>query len=263
MSILPLVIALLAAAQPPVLDTPAFEVASIKASAARDTAMRIIWPRGRFSAVNVTMRQFVGAAYTLQPFQIEGGPGWFSADRFNIEATVGAEAGIVQVRGMPEGIRLMMQTLLRDRFMFASHWEKKPQTIYALVKAKPGSPLGPNLQKSNADCAALFAAVRRGGPLPPIAVCGNQRLSGKLTAGGLLMTQLADTLESLLQQVVVDRTGLDGTFNVDLTWAADQTTDTGPSLFTAVQEQLGLKLEAAKAPVDVLVIDRLEKPSAD
>jgi uncharacterized protein (TIGR03435 family) len=86
---------------------------------------------------------------------------------------------------------------------------------------------------------------------------------GKLTAGSLLMTQLADTLESLLQQVVVDRTGLDGRFNVDLTWAPDPTTDAGPSLFTAVQEQLGLKLEATKAPVDVLVVDRLEKPSAD
>jgi len=109
----------------------------------------------------------------------------------------------------------------------------------------------------------LLTAAGRGGPLPPIALCGNQRVPGKLTAGSLLMTQLADTLESLLQQVVVDRTGLDGRFNVDLTWAPDPTTDAGPSLFTAVQEQLGLKLEATKAPVDVLVVDRLEKPSAD
>jgi uncharacterized protein (TIGR03435 family) len=258
-----LILALFAAAQAPAPDGSAFEVASVKPSASRDTAMRIVWPRGRFSAANVTMQQFVGAAYTLPPFRIEGGPGWFNTDRFNIEAKVSADAVIVQARGMPEAIRLMTQRLLADRFMFAAHWEKKPQTIYALVKAKPDSPLGPNLQKSNVDCASLFAARRLGDPLPPIAVCGNQRAPGKLTAGSLLMTQIADTLESLLQQVVVDRTGLVGTFNVDLTWARDPTTDAGPSLFTAVQEQLGLKLEATRAPVDVLVVDRLEKPSAD
>jgi uncharacterized protein (TIGR03435 family) len=225
--------------------------------------MRIIWSRGRFSATNATLRQLVGAAYTLLPFQIEGGPGWFDVDRFNIEATIGADAVIVQTRGMPEAIRLMLQTLLADRFRFVAHWEKKPQTIYALVKAKPGGELGPSLQKSNVDCGALFAARRPGDPSPPAALCGNQQGAGKLTAGSLRMTQLADTLESLLQQVGVDRTGLDGAFNVDLTWAPDTTTAAGPSLFTAIQEQLGLKLEATKAPVDVLVVDRADKPSAD
>ena len=263
MTLLPLIVMLLAAAQAPSPVSPAFEVASIKPSALRDTRMRIIWPRGRFSSANATMRQFVGAAYVLPAFRIEGGPGWFDTDRFNIEATVAADTVMAQPRGMPEAIRLMMQTLLADRLMFAAHWEKKPQTIYMLVRTKPGGASGPNLQKSNADCAALFAGRRPGDPLPPVALCGNQRTPGRWTAGSLPMTQLADTLESMLQQVVVDRTELAGAFNVDLTWAADPATAPGPSLFTAIQEQLGLKLEATKAPVDVLVVDRLERPSAD
>lgn len=77
------------------------------------------------------------------------------------------------------------------------------------------------------------------------------------------MAQLADTFASVLQQVVVNRTGLDGAYDIDLTWAADQASESAPSLFTAVEEQLGLKLEATKVPVDVLVIDHVERPSAD
>jgi uncharacterized protein (TIGR03435 family) len=90
-----------------------------------------------------------------------------------------------------------------------------------------------------------------------------QRAPGKLIAGAYLMAQLADTLASSLQQVVVDRTGLDGVYDIDLTWAADQTIDSGPSLFTAVQEQLGLKLKPTKGPVEVLVIDHVEHPTED
>ena len=243
--------------------TPAFEVASVKPSAARDTAMRIIWPRGRFSAANVTTRQFIEAAYMLPPFRLEGGPGWVGADRFYVEATVPADAVSTPARGMPEAIRLMMQRLLADRFRFVAHWEKKTQTTYSLVVAGTGRPSGQNFHRSSVDCAALFASRQPGGPLPPVAQCGVQRSTGRLVLGGYSTAQLSDTLQSLLQQTVVDRTGLSGAFDVELTWSPDPASDAGPSLFTAVQEQLGLKLDASKGPVDVLVIDRVEKPSAD
>jgi uncharacterized protein (TIGR03435 family) len=241
----------------------AFEVASVKPSASHDTLMRIIWPRGRFSAVNVTTRQFVEAAYKVEPFRVQGGPGWMSADRFNVDARIPADAVIVQARGLPEAIGLMMQQVLANRFMFAAHWEQQQRTVYALALVRPGGLPGPGLRRSYADCAALMAAARQGTPLPDLSLCRVQLAPGKLVAGAYLMTQLADTLASSLQQVVVDRTGLDGVYDIDLTWAADQTTESGPSLFTAVQEQLGLKLQPTKALVDVLVIDHVEKPTPD
>jgi uncharacterized protein (TIGR03435 family) len=242
---------------------PAFEVASVKPSASRDTAMRINWPRGRFSAVNVTLHQFIENAYKIEPFRIDGGPGWVGADRFNIEATIPTDVVIVQARGIPDAIRLMMQRLLADRFRFVAHVEQKQRTVYALVVAKPNSPLGPMLRQSQADCAALFAAYRQGGPLPPSSLCGVQRAPGRLVATGYLMAQLADMLASSTQQVVVDHTELKGVYDIDLTWSVDQTTDSGASLFTALQEQLGLKLQPTKGPVDVLVIDHVEKPTPD
>lgn len=242
---------------------PAFEVASVKPSASRDSAMRIIWPRGRFSAVNVTTRQFVEAAYKIEPFRVQGGPAWIAASRFNIDATIPADAVVVQIRGMPDAIRLMMQRLLADRFRFVAHLEQKPQTVYALVMARPNGQLGPGLRRSQTDCASLIAAARQGAPVPPSSPCSVQRAPGRLVAGAYLMAQLADTLVSSVQQVVVDHTELKGRYDIDLTWAADETTDSGPSLFTALQEQLGLKLQATKAPVDVLVIDHVEKPTPD
>ena len=240
---------------------PAFEVASVKPSASRDTAMRIIWPRGRFSAVNVTTRQFVEAAYKIEPFKVQGGPAWIAASRFNIDATIPTDAVVVQARGMPDAIRLMMQRLLADRFRFVAHLEQKQQTVYALVVARPHGELGPGLRQSFADCASLVAAARQGAPAPPSSLCGVQYAPGRLVVGAYLMAQLADTLASSMQQVVVDHTELKGVYDIDLAWAADQATDSGPSLFTALQEQLGLKLQPTKAAVDVLVIDHIEKPT--
>ena len=150
----------------------AFEVASIKPNDSRTTAMRIIWPRGRFSAVNVTARQFLEAAYNAEPFRIEGGPAWLAASRFNIEATVSANTLINQARGMPESIRQMMQRLLSERFALSAHWERKPQTVYTLVLGKATGALGPNLRRSQVDCASLFAARRQGSLLVlPCAAC--------------------------------------------------------------------------------------------
>jgi uncharacterized protein (TIGR03435 family) len=255
---------------------PAFDVASVKRNTSGGTAMRIIWPRGRFSAVNVLVRQFIEVAYQVESFRIAGGPGWIGADRFDIEATVVAELPPAR-RGLPEPIQMMMRTLLADRFKAVTHWEKRPQTIYTLVRAKANGGLGPKLRKSEVDCPTLMASAARGGPLPPPSMCGVQRRPGGLLAGGLPIAQLVGYLTTSLQRVVVDRTGLAGDFNVDLTWTPDQpppdgapsapdvpdVRSAGPSLFTALQEQLGLKLESARGPVDVLVIDHVDRPTED
>ena len=226
--------------------------------------MRINWSKGRFSAVNVTTRQFVQAAYKVEPFRLEGGPGWFNTDRFNIDATIPAFAVIVQTRGMPDAIQAMMRALLADRFMFRARWEEKQQKAYDLVLARRDGQLGPHLRKSPTDCQALFAAARQqGGPLPAPSVCGVQQAPGRLVATSYLMAQLADALTSSLEQKVIDRTGLAGGYDIDLTWAADQATDPGPSLFTALQEQLGLRLESTRRATEVLVIDHVERPTPD
>jgi len=231
------------------LPSPAFEVASIKPNTSGTTSMRINWSRGRFSAVNVTTRQFVEQAYKVEQFRLEGGPGWFNTDRFNIDATIPTDAMIVQTRGMPDEIRAMMQALLADRFMFRARWEQKQQKAYDLVLARRDGQLRPHLRKSPTDCQALIAAARQqGGPLPAPSVCGVQLVPGKLVATSYLMAQLADILTSSLEQKVIDRTGLAGGYDLDLTWVPDQTTDPGPSLFTALQEQLGLKLESTRRP---------------
>jgi uncharacterized protein (TIGR03435 family) len=158
-----------------------------------------------------------------------------------------------------------MQALLADRFMFRARWEQKQQKAYDLVLARRDGQLGPHLRKSPTDCQALFAAARQqGGPLPGPPVCGVQMVPGKLVVtGGYLMAQLADVLTSSLEQKVIDRTGLSGGYDIDLTWAADQTTDPGPSLFTALQEQLGLKLESTRRPIEVLMVDHVERPTPD
>jgi uncharacterized protein (TIGR03435 family) len=274
-----------AQAQSTAADGPSFEVASVKQNKSGDAFMRIGGPPGRFNATNMPLRQLVQLAYQIQPFQLEGGPGWISSDRFDIVAKTDGNLP-PQTPGVPGPIQLMMRTLLADRFKLVLHHETKEQAIYALVMARADGKLGPQLKKSETDCAALAAARGRGAepsapPTPGVRPqCGMMIFPGSLSAGGLPLSQFAANLSGNLQRIVVDRTGLTGSFDVDLTWTPDQMPQqqgprppgapefppidpNGPSLFTAVQEQLGLKLESTKGPVDVLVIDRAERPAED
>jgi uncharacterized protein (TIGR03435 family) len=275
-------------AQAPATDAPSFEVASVKPNASGDGFMRIGGPPGRFAATNVPLRQLIQMAYEIQPFQLEGGSGWISSDRFDIVAKTDTSL-TPPVPGVPGPLQLMMRTLLADRFKLVVHHETKEQAIYALVLARADGKLGPQLKKSETDCAAMAAAARgRSGPPPaPPAPgvrpqCGMMMRPGGMSAGGFPLSQLVASLSANLQRVVVDRTGLTGTFDLDLTWTPDQMPQrapgagdgpiqfngvpidpNGPSLFTAIQEQLGLKLESTKGQVDMLVIDRAEKPAGD
>jgi bla regulator protein blaR1 len=286
---LPIPARLRAQTQAPAADAsanPVFEVASVKQNRSGEGFIRVgMAPGGRFTATNVPLRQLILMAYQVQPFQIVGGPSWIASDRFDIVAKAAGDMP-PSAPGVVGPMQLMMRTLLGDRFKLTLHNEQKEMPIYTLVLAKADGKLGPQLRQSTTDCASIMrAAAQRGGPPPPPSFsepmqCGMRVFPGALSAGGFPLSQLAQFLSSTVQRVVVDRTGLTGNFDLNMTWTPDQMPQgrgdpppgapplpaidpNGPSIFTAVQEQLGLKLESTKGPVDVLVIDRAEHPSED
>jgi uncharacterized protein (TIGR03435 family) len=290
-------------AQPPqtAAPAPAFEVASIKPNNSGDGRVMLGNQPGRFTATNVTLRMLIRNAYQLQDFQISGGPSWLNSDHFDIVAKIdpavqesinAARGGIgpAAIAGQgPNPLQLMIRSLLADRFKLAAHTETKEQTIYALVVARSDGKLGPDLKKSEVDCAALMANARGRGPMPPPPgppqpgermPCGVRLGPGNLSASGGSLAQFAQSLGMFVGRVVVDKTGLAGGYDITLTWTPDQMPQrapgtagdqpirvngvdidpNGPSIFTAVQEQLGLKLDSQKGPVEMLMIDRAEKP---
>lgn len=268
---------------------PAFEVASIKPNKSNDGRIMLgMQPGGRFTATNATLRLLVRQAYGLQDFQIVGGPTWLDGDHFDIVAK--AEGDIQPtLPGTTGPLQLMLRALLVERFKLVAHSETRDLPIYALVLARTDGKLGPSLAKSTTDCAAMAAARGRGGVPPalppgPLApgqrpMCGIMIGPGKMGGGGFPLSQLANTLGQMVQRTVVDRTGLTGIYDFDLTWTPDQVQQgtgggpplingapidpNGPSIYTAVQEQLGLKLDSQRGPVDVVVIDSVAQPTPD
>jgi len=275
---------------------PQFEVASIKPNKSGDNRVMLgVQPGGRFTATNVTARMLIRNAYQLQDFQIVGGPSWLTSDHFDILAKAEGD-GLGDPfqspgNGQPSRGQLMLRALLADRFKLVVHNEDREMPIYALVLARPDGKLGPQLTKSETDCAALMAAGRgRGrGPMPPPPPdgragaggpmqCGIRIGPGNMAVGGSPMSQVANALAMFAGRIVADKTGLAGNYDFQLTWTPDQMAQrppgapdpqingvpidpNGPSLFTAVQEQLGLKLDSQRGPVAVLVIDRVEHPT--
>jgi len=275
---------------------PAFEVASIKPNNSGDGRVMMQNQPGRFVATNITLRLLIRNAYQVQDFQITGGPNWLGSDHFDIIAKVPdgtpAPQGPPAPGSAPSPLQLMLRSLLAERFKLTLHNETKDSPIYALVLARSDGRLGPELKKSEADCNAQFAAGRgRGGPMPPpgppppgaAMPCGIRIGPGNMAVGGSPLSQFANSLGMFTGRVVVDRTGLTGNYDFNLTWTPDQMPQrppgapadqpvqfngvaidpNGPSLFTAVQEQLGLKLDSARGPVELLVIDRADKPVED
>jgi uncharacterized protein (TIGR03435 family) len=269
---------------------PVFEVASVKANKSGDNRIGIgFQPGGRFRATNAPLRELISAGYgTPQPlpaFQILGGPKWIESDRFDIVAKA---AGDPQPgpNGAPPEMFLMLRSLLAERFQLTVHRETREVPIYTLVMARGDGKLGPQMHASATDCAAVMSAMRgRGGPPAPPAPgermpCSLRMFPGSLSGGASTIAQLANVLARFVSRTVVDQTGLAGAFDFDLHWTPDQMPQArgdpppgapplpaidpnGPSIFTAVQEQLGLKLESTTGPVDVLVIDRVEHPTED
>jgi uncharacterized protein (TIGR03435 family) len=251
---------------------PAFDVASIKRTAAGiDPGPRFgLGPRTHVESA--TLKDLVLLAYDIKDFQLSGGPGWTNSDRYDIDATVEGES-----RGTGPAYRTLilrrLQTLLQDRFKLAVHRETKELPIYELVVAKGGFKLQPVKEGS---CVPFDAEKFRAPGSNPMNFCGYGGFGrGFYEASTTTMAELAYALPMAVGRTVVDRTGITGVFRIHLAYqfvsppaaspngAGNPTPadDASISIFTALQEQLGLKLESSKGPVEVLVVDHVEKPS--
>ena len=263
----------------------AFEVAAVKENKSGAGFIRFgMQPGGRFNAENVPFRELLRFAFQVQPFQIEGLPPWANSDRFDITAK--AEGDVAPTPpGQAGPIQFMMRTLLAERFGLVYHEETREMPISVLVLARPDGKLGSKLEKSTTDCQALFAARRGGGP-PPAPPgfgekiqCGFRVGPGTISGGASQIAQLAQFLSQNMSRVVLDKTGLTGNYDFDITYTPDQMPNfngvpgtppglpaidpNGPSLATAIQEQLGLKLESARGPVSMFVVDKVSPPTPD
>jgi len=218
--------------------SPEFEAASIKPSppGPNNTLTRFD-PGGRFTASGAPLKALMQLAYGVKDFQISGGPGWTESERYDVLAKAAEGTNPSQ-----EQLKLMIQALLVERFHLKIHRETRDPTIYSLVVGKGG-------QKLQASAGASVPGMSMG--------------PGQLTGKKITMKMLAGMLEQQLDRVVADNTGIQGDFDVKLEWAKDQTADAGASIFTTIQEQLGLRLESQKGPVEVLVIEGAEKASAN
>ncbi len=273
------------AAKPAAADDGTFEVATLKQnkSGERGGGIRRL-PGGRVTVTNMAARQLVVFAYGLGQWQVSGGPGWLADDKFDLTAKMeGNPEWGGPGTGKPDPITLAMRKLLAERFKLKLHVEKRDLDAYALVMVKPGTP-GPQLKASDTDCKALLEKAQRGQlpqpqgppdfskPLP----CSIVGRFGQIMADGFPMSQIATMFVGQAGRPVVDRTGLSGNWQLMMTFAQERPIGApappneqtlpdpnAPSFFTAMQEQLGLKLESTKAPFDVTVIDSAEHPTDD
>jgi uncharacterized protein (TIGR03435 family) len=231
-------------------EAASFEVTSVKPNTSGiSNAIPPSRSNGSYSASNVALKSVIANAYEVRIFQIQGGPDWLGSERFDIIAR-GRE-------GTPDRLRpAMLRTLLAERFKLVAHFETKEQQVYALTLLGGDGRLGPQLKP-----AAPASGPSSGFPMASVSN-GAARINGRAS-----MDTLAILLTgSVFNQHVINRTRLVGEFDVDLRFTPDLSPGASPefpSIFTAVQEQLGLKLEASRGPVDVLVIDSVERPTPD
>lgn len=226
-------------------------------------------PGGRFTAVNAPLRFLIMYAYQLQGHQLVGAPDWIANERFDIVAKMEGDPPPIVTAG-PDPMRLATRALLADRFGLVVHRETRELDIYALTIARAGGKPGRALKPSPEDCAVMAARANAAGPVrvnadgePPF-LCGQSMGRGRIRFAGYPLSLFANGLSQNLGRAVIDRTGLTGNWAFDLTYAAEPSPDSdAPSLFTAIQEELGLKLESTKGPVEVLVIDSVQRPTPD
>ena len=222
---------------------------------------------GRFSgtvtAEFLIQMGFRGADRLLYPQQIVGAPDWVRSERFSITGVLNGSDRPDRATFASE-LPVLLRSLIEDRFKLVAHSEMRSLPVYALVLAKSDGRLGPQL-KAAPDCSA-------NGPSSAAGVNGTQRICGQSTSRpgafsstGLPLSGLLGPLTVASGRMVVDRTGLAGRYDVDLRWSPNLTADSSdaPTIFAAVQEQLGLKLESTMAPVNTVVIDHIERPSPD
>lgn len=264
-----------------VVQPTTFEAASVRPnnSGIPDSTFRR-QPGGRFNATNVTVRQIITNAHQIQGFQLIALPDWASEERFDIVAKIAGDPPPMPPGSPNDPMMLAVRALLEDRFKLKVRRETRDLDIYALVLARADRKPGPSLRSSTQDCERIMREAMRAGvaPAPPPGVevfCGMRRSFGRVVAGGASMSMLASNLAPQLGRTVVDRTGLSGYWDFEMTFAQEgagpvpvgvelpPVDPNAPSLFTAVQEQLGLKLEPTKGPVEVVVVESVSRPVQD
>jgi uncharacterized protein (TIGR03435 family) len=247
---------------------PTFEVATIKPSDPNKVLPPMLqFPLGSFQATGMTLRQFIAMAYQL-PFdtpQIIGGPPWISSERFDVMAkyddSVAAQISKLPANQQRGPYRTMVEHLLADRFKLRIHRETRELPSYTLVLANSGAKLKLGVIESNLPDNV---------PQSRIAVPGSGSLAGH-NASLEMLTKVLSAQSEIGGRSVVDKTGLSGSYDFTLKWSPDATNGAPsaaaeiqkdlPSLFTALQEQLGLRLTSGKSPLEVIVVDSAEPPS--
>lgn len=230
---------------------PAFDVASVKPVNPSSHGISLSGDPSRLAVRNVTIKFLIGLAYNVKDFQILGGPRLLDSERYDIEATYGVNSPerrdrrltFVTIQADPQ-VRLMLQTLLVDRFHLAIRHETKELPAYSLNIANNG----PKLRESTTPEDSQDMRVDL----------------GQIKSNRMSMEQLAGVLSRLLEVPIVDKTGLTAYYDLLLKWSPDEAsadTTSAPSIFTAIQETLGLRLITGRQPVDVLLIDHVERPT--
>jgi uncharacterized protein (TIGR03435 family) len=263
---------------------PRFEVMSIKRNTGGGAgSMMAVQPGGRVSVRNLPVQQVILRAYGIQPFQLAGGSDWLQTERYDIEAKPSDGAIVTD-----DAINAMLRAMLADRFKLKMRRETRQSAIYELMFARSDRRFGEKLRQTSADCVVQRnRGTESGGSLPDAArvrgedpiPCGMVMTGGnRIAAGGETMTRFATMLAPRVQRIVVDNTGLTGLYDFDLQFLPDQgygrasadgpirmylVTADVPPLLTAIQEQLGLKLQPARGAVEYVVIESIERPSED
>ena len=243
-------------------------VASVKRNNEVDPRGGSEYSGGRFTATAITVGQLLRTAYRIQGYQLVGAPAWIANRRYDIAAKVEDKPAPSQ--------QVLLRALLKDRFKLAVHNETREMPIFALVVARTDGKLGPQLTKTDFDCAAYRAGTHAPPEPGRTPNCATRINLGALYGKAIPMSTLATSLAPFVSRFTIDKTGLAGGFDVELTWTPDSAfpnpgnpsadaapNSSGPSIFAALQEQLGLKLVSEKGPVAVLVVDHLEEPSAN
>ena len=254
---------------------PAFESSSITPSKAGGAARTRtnFEPGGRFTATNVTARQLLETAYRRNGYderEISGGPSWIDTDRFDVAAKAPAEH-VFDADGSPRQTWYMLRRLLADTFKLKVRYENKEQPAYALVVASPDGRLGPGLSRSSIDCASVMAKLLQGERPAGGPQCAFGAYPRRLTARAVTIPALASYLSKIVNRPVLDRTGLTGSFDLEVEGVevvqpgppgpSTRPSDTTRSIVEMLPEQLGLRLEDSRGPVEIIVIEHAEKPA--
>jgi uncharacterized protein (TIGR03435 family) len=247
-----------------------FDVVSVKPNTSGDVSVSMTPSPGGVTITNYTLQFLLRVAYQIQDFQIINAPSWLTIARFDVVGKTGTAT-------TNQSLRPMLRAVLNDRFKFVAHTEARELPVYELKIAKSDGTFGPRFH-SPSRCVPQIQAQTNAPQNGRPAVCDNKVLAGSMASSGISMRAFAVNLSVFLGRTVIDRTRFTGTFDYELTWTPEflplglNSVDTvtnlpadpdRPPLPTALADQLGLKLESTHGPVEVLVIDHVERPTPD